>query len=123
MNINGHHNGLPRLEKTNQGMKRLQIIALSAGIFAITGFGLSEWENVFHKATASGLIWNIQKMWHQSLVDTGNQFNTIWSAGGKRNREFDAMATRAIQEGIKAAIHPQHTDASLEDMYDAEEPR
>jgi hypothetical protein len=55
-------------------MKRLQIIMLGVGIFAITGFGISEWENVIHKAVAAHVVENVQRAWNRSI---GSQWDAL----------------------------------------------
>jgi hypothetical protein len=137
MNTNGQNNGSPRIEKADQGMKRLQIIALSAIIFAITGFGISEWENVFHKANTSGLLRNIQISWNRSLTETGNELNAIftgpqWQTAASK-RDWKALSDKVLKDTLEslktrpplqeASMKGRRSDAMGDDMSEEWEHR
>jgi hypothetical protein len=107
--INGH-NGSPRLKKADQGMKRLQIIALSAGIFAITGFGVSEWANVFHK---TGLGHSIQWSWQHSITETSQELQQIMRVPFTHSKAYNAITQHAIEEGIKH-VYPDHSKSIVD---------
>jgi hypothetical protein len=113
--INGHNNGSPHLKKADQGMKRLQIIALSAGIFAITGFGVSEWANVFHK---TGMDHSIQWSWQHSITETSQELQQIMRVPFMRvpfthSKAYNAITQHAIEEGIKHA-YPDHSKSIVD---------
>jgi hypothetical protein len=75
-------------------VKRLQIIALSVSILAIAGFGANQW-------------YTFQKKWNIDHYDWKKNY-FIGSDG--------FLHRTAIQPSGQ-----KHTDASLQDMYDAEE--
>jgi hypothetical protein len=84
-------------------MKRLQIILLGVSIFAITGFGVSQWGSVFRTLH---LVENTQRMWNRSITETGNELYAILFAQ-KIREEKQAVADakeRTRAENLKLPV-------------------
>jgi hypothetical protein len=80
-------------------MKRLQIIALSVSIFAISAFGINQCAILFHKASQTHLNWG--QMWHRSITETAHEFDALW------NFFFKGNSPNLTPRGVSATTVPQ----------------